>query len=169
VVIVRPATAQDVPALRSLGVRTWRDTFEGVLPDAVVEGGIAEFFNEYSLGAAVREGRMLAAVRDGVLVGLLEFDRVDARRAMVWKVYVAPEAQGRGIGGRLLERLLQTAGTAEVRAEHDERNAAAAALFDAFGFAVDDVAQTGGGARTVRRVRRLSALRAPPGSPAGTR
>jgi ribosomal protein S18 acetylase RimI-like enzyme len=163
VVIVRPATAQDVPALRSLGVRTWRDAFEGVLPGAAVAGGIAELFNEYSLGAAVRQERMLAAVRDGVLVGLLEFDRVDAGRTMVWKVYVAPEAQGRGIGGRLLERLLQIARTAEVRAEHDERNVAAAALFDAFGFAVDatDEDASGGNVRTVRRVRRLS----PPGAP----
>ena len=96
-------------------------------------------------------------------VGLLEFDRVDATRTMVWKVYVAPEAQGRGIGGRLLERLLQIARTPEVRAEHDGRNVAAAALFDAFGFAVDagDEGVSGGGARTVRRVRRLSPTNAP--------
>jgi ribosomal protein S18 acetylase RimI-like enzyme len=163
VVIVRPATAQDVPALRSLGVRTWRDAFEGVLPDAVVAGGIAELFNEYTLAAAVRQERMLAALRDGVLVGLLEFDRVDATRTMVWKVYVAPEAQGRGIGGRLLERLLQIARTPEVRAEHDERNVGAAALFDAFGFAVDasDEDVSGSGTRTVRRVRRLSPPNAP--------
>lgn len=162
-VIVRAATAQDVPGLRSLGVRTWRAAFEGVLPDPVVAGGIAELFNEYSLGAAVRQERMLAAARDGVLVGLLEFDRVDAARTMVWKVYVAPEAQRRGIGGRLLERLLQIARTPEVRAEHDERNAAAAALFDAFGFAVDAVGvdASGGGERTVRRVRLLS----PPDAP----
>ena len=36
---------------------------------------------------------MLAAFRDGVLVGLLEFDRVDAARTMVWKLYVDPDAQ----------------------------------------------------------------------------
>jgi ribosomal protein S18 acetylase RimI-like enzyme len=154
VVLVVPATERDVPALRALGVRTWRATYEGVLSGAAVERGIEELFNAYSLGAAVRDGRMLAAFRDGVLVGLLEFDRVDATRTMIWKLYVDPDAQSRGIGGLLLERLLQSATTPEVRVEHDERNATAAALFTGFGFTVDDVVDTGDGARTVRLVRR---------------
>ena len=115
-----------------------------------------ELFNAYSLGAAVSDGRMLAAFRDGMLVGLLEFDRVDAARTMVWKLYVDPDAQGRGIGGLLLERLLQAARTPEVRVEHDERNARRGGFFAGFGFAVDEVVDAGDGARTVRRVRRLS-------------
>jgi GNAT superfamily N-acetyltransferase len=155
VVLVVPATERDVPALRALGVRTWRATYEGVLPGAAVERGIAELFNAYSLGAAVRDARMLAASRDGILVGLLEFDRVDDARTMVWKLYVDPDAQGRGIGGLLLERLLQTATTPEVRVEHDKRNVAAGAFFAEFGFAVDEVVEEGDD-RLVRRVRRLS-------------
>jgi GNAT superfamily N-acetyltransferase len=156
VVLVYPATAGDVPALRALGVRTWRATYADILSGAAVERGIEELFNAYSLGAAVRDGRMLAAARDGIIVGLLEFDRVDAARTMVWKLYVDPDAQRRGIGGLLLERLLQIAGTAEVGVEHDARNAPAAAFFGDFGFAVDEVADAAAGARTVRRVRRLS-------------
>jgi GNAT superfamily N-acetyltransferase len=156
VVLVLAATERDVPALRALGVRTWRATYEGVLPGAVVERGVEELFNVYSLGVAVRDGRMLAAFRDGILVGMLEFDRVDATRTMVWKLYVDPDAQGRGIGGLLLERLLQSATTPEVRVEHDERNAAAGAFFASFGLGVEEVVDAGGGARTVRRVRRLS-------------
>jgi ribosomal protein S18 acetylase RimI-like enzyme len=156
VVLVVPATERDVPALRALGVRTWRATYEGVLPGTDVERGIDELFNEYSLGAAVRDGRMLAAFRDGLLAGMLEFDRVDDERTMIWKLYVDPGAQSRGIGGLLLERLLQSATTPEVRVEHDERNAGAAAFFTGFGFAADEVVDAGGGARTVRLVRRLS-------------
>jgi ribosomal protein S18 acetylase RimI-like enzyme len=160
VVLVVPATERDVPALRALGVRTWRATYEGVLPGAAVERGVEELFNAYSLGAAVRDGRMLAASRDGILVGLLEFDRVDETRTMIWKLYVDPDAQGRGIGGLLLERLLQSATTPEVRVEHDERNAAAAAFFMGFGFAVDEVVEAGADARTVRLVRRARQPRA---------
>jgi GNAT superfamily N-acetyltransferase len=151
VVLIRPATAEDVPVLRALGVRTWRATYEGVLPDALVAGGIEEFWNAYSLGAAARSGRLLVAFEDGVPAGLAEFDRVDDVRTAIWKLYVAPEAQRRGIGGMLLERV---PATPELRVEHDARNAAAAAFFAKHGFAVDAVEHTGGGARTVRRVRR---------------
>jgi ribosomal protein S18 acetylase RimI-like enzyme len=157
VVLVRRAGAEDVPALRALGVRTWRATYEGVLPDALVAGGIEEFWNEYTLGAAARAGRLLVAFKDGVPAGLAEFDRVDDVRTAIWKLYVAPEAQGRGIGVMLLERVLAVAGTPEVRVEHDARNAVAAAFFAKHGFAVDAVEETGGGARTVRRVRRMIA------------
>jgi GNAT superfamily N-acetyltransferase len=153
-VLVVPASERDVPALRALGVRTWRATYEGVLPGVEVERGVEELFNPYSLGAAVRDGRMLAAFRDGILVGLLEFDRVDDTRTMIWKLYVDADAQSRGIGGLLLERTRQSATTPEVRVEHDERNAAAAAFFTSFGFAVDEVVEAGGDARTVRLVRR---------------
>jgi GNAT superfamily N-acetyltransferase len=155
VVLIRFATDQDVAAMRALGVRTWRATYEGVLPGAVVEAGIAEFFNAYSLGAAARSGRMLLAFRDGVLVGLLEFDRIDATRSAIWKLYVAPDAQRRGIGSVLLERLLATARTPEVEVEHDARNAGAGAFFARLGFAVAEVEEAGDGTRTVRRARRL--------------
>ena len=156
-VLIRPATAEDVRALRALGVRTWRATYEGLLPGALVARGIEEFWNEYSLGAAARSGRLLVAFKDGVPAGLAEFDRVDDVRTAIWKLYVAPEAQGRGIGVMLLERMLAAAGTPEVRVEHDARNAAAAAFLAKHGFAVDAVEDTGGGVRTVRRVRRLAA------------
>jgi ribosomal protein S18 acetylase RimI-like enzyme len=155
---IRPATADDVPAMRAVGVRTWQTTYAGVLPPAEVANGIAEFFNEYSLGAAVRSGRMLVAVRDGALVGLLESDRPDPARAVVWKLYVAPEAQGAGVGRALVERYLAASGAPEVGVEHDERNTAAAAFFEALGFAVDEI-EDAGGARTVRRVRRLDLSR----------
>jgi ribosomal protein S18 acetylase RimI-like enzyme len=155
---IRPATADDVPALRAVGVRTWQTTYAGVLPPAEVANGIAELFNSYSLGAAVRSGRMLVAVRDGELVGLLESDRPTPARAVIWKLYVAPEAQRAGVGRALVERCLAGAGTPAVGVEHDERNGAAAAFFERLAFTVDDVEEADG-ARTVRRVRRLGLSR----------
>jgi GNAT superfamily N-acetyltransferase len=134
-------------------VRAWQAAYAGVLAPAEVANGIAEFFNEYSLGAAVRSGRMLVAVRDGELVGLLESDRPEAARAVIWKVYVTPEAQRDGIGRALVERCLGGADAPAVGVEHDARDTAAAAFFERLGFAVDEV-EDAGDARTVRRVRR---------------
>jgi ribosomal protein S18 acetylase RimI-like enzyme len=150
---VRPATADDVPALRAVGVRTWQVTYAGVLPPAEVANGIAELWNDYSLGAAVGSGRMLVAVRGSELVGLLECDRPAPARGVIWKLYVAPGAQRGGVGRALLEAYVATADVEEVAVEHDERNAAAAAFFERLGFAVDAVDEADG-VRTVRRVGR---------------
>jgi ribosomal protein S18 acetylase RimI-like enzyme len=151
-----------VPAMRSVGVRTWRAAHAGVLTEAQIAGGIAELWNEYSLGAATRAGRMLVAVADGALAGLLESDRLDDARAVIWKLYVAPEAQRWGIGRALVERHLARAaadGDREVWLEHHERNAAAAAFSERLGFTarrVEDSVQTPG-ARIVWRARAVDA------------
>jgi ribosomal protein S18 acetylase RimI-like enzyme len=151
-----------VPAMRALGVRTWRATYAGVLSEAQLAGGIAEFWNDYSLTSAARAGRMLVAVRDGALAGLLESDRLDAGRAVIWKLCVAPEQQGRGVGRALVERHLARAaadGDREVWLEHYERNDAAAAFYERLGFTarrVEDSVQTPG-ARIVWRARPLAA------------
>ena len=145
---VRAATAADVPALRAVGVAAWHAAYAGVLTPAEVANGIAEFFNAYSLGAAVRSGRMLVAEHDAALVGLLESDRPAPERAVIWKVYVAPAAQRRGVGRALVEHYLASVDAPEVLVEHDPRAQGAAAFFERLGFAVAEVE-----AGTVRRVR----------------
>jgi ribosomal protein S18 acetylase RimI-like enzyme len=141
---IRRATAADVPALRALGVRTWREAYDGVLPAESVEAEIAESWNAYSLGAACRDGRMLVAVRDGAVVGLLESDRMADGRAVVWKLCVALEAQRTGVGRALLAAHLATLGPAEeLWLEHDEANAAAAAFSERLGFTARAVEPSG--------------------------
>jgi ribosomal protein S18 acetylase RimI-like enzyme len=143
-VTIRPATAADVPTLRALGVRTWYATYDGVLAPGAVEAGIDEWWNAYSLGAACRDGRMLVAVRAGVVVGLLEFDRLADGRPVVWKLYVAPEAQRTGVGRALLRHHLRTIGDGEALwLEHPEGNAAAAAFSERLGFTARAVEPSG--------------------------
>jgi ribosomal protein S18 acetylase RimI-like enzyme len=132
---IRPAAPADVPALRALGVAAWHDTYDGVLPAAVVEAGSEEWWNEYSLGAACRDGRMLVATRGGAAVGLLEFDRMADGRPVVWKLYVAPGAQRTGVGRALLRRYVAGLRDADaVWLEHYESNAGAAAFSERLGF-----------------------------------
>jgi ribosomal protein S18 acetylase RimI-like enzyme len=145
---IRAATAADVPALRAVGVAAWQTAYAGVLTPTEVANGIAEFFNAYSLGAAVRSSRMLVAAYDAALVGLLESDRPAPERAVIWKVYVAPAAQRRGVGRALVEHYLANVDAPEVWIEHDARAQGAAAFFARLGFAVAEVE-----AGMVRRVR----------------
>jgi ribosomal protein S18 acetylase RimI-like enzyme len=143
---IRAATPADVPAIRAVGVPAWQATHASLLPAAALARGVAELWNEYSLGAAVRSGRMLVAARDGAIVGLLESDRLDGGRAVVWKLYVAPEAQRTGIGRALVELQLARAaadGDRELWLEHHAGNAAAAAFCERLGFTARDVEDPG--------------------------
>ena len=134
---IRPATGADVPALRSVGIRAWRGAYAGLLPAAAIDAAIAERWNEYSLAAACRDGRMLLARRAGTPVGLLEFDRMADGRAVVWKLYVAPEAQRTGVGRALLEHCAGALRPGEeLWLEHERVNAAAAAFAERLGFTV---------------------------------
>ena len=157
---IRRATVADVPAMRALGERTWRAAYAGILTPEAIARGIAEFWNEYSLGAAARSGRMLVAVRDGALVGLLESDRMGDGRPVVWKLYVAPEAQRGGVGRALLDAhlaRLRAEGATELWLEHYEGNAAAEAFYERVGFVRRGVEDSGRaeGPRSVWRVRRV--------------
>ena len=157
---IRPGTVADVPAMQALGTRTWRATYEGILTPDAIERGIAEFWNEYSLGAAARSGRMLVAERAGALVGLLESDTMAHGRPVLWKLYVAPEAQRGGVGRALLDAhlgRLRADGATELWLEHHEGNAAAESFFERAGFerrGVEDSAVSPG-ARIVWWVRRV--------------
>lgn len=77
---------------------------------------------------------------------------------MIWKLYVAPEVQRRGIGRALVERHLARAaadGDSQVWLEHYEGNDAAAAFYERLGFTarrVEDSVQTPG-VRIVWRAR----------------
>src|SRR5262249_46603398 len=66
---IRPGTVADVPAMQALGARTWRAAYAGILSPEAIESGIAEFWNEWSLGSAARSGRILVAERDDAVVG----------------------------------------------------------------------------------------------------
>jgi ribosomal protein S18 acetylase RimI-like enzyme len=162
---IRPATPADVPALRALGIAAWHATYDGVLPAAAVEAGIAEWWNEYSLGAACRGGRVLVATRGGEAVGLLEFDRMADGRAVVWKLYVAPAAQRTGVGRALLGAYVGALrGQADaVWLEHYEANAAAAAFSERLGFTARSV-EPSEHDPAVRIVWRALDLRTPTGA-----
>jgi ribosomal protein S18 acetylase RimI-like enzyme len=154
---IRPGTVADVPAMRALGTRAWRAAHEGPLTPRAIDDGIAEFWNEWSLGSAARSGRILVAERDGHVAGLLESDTMADGRPVVWKLSVAPEAQRAGIGRALLNAhlaRLRADGAGELWLEHHEGNAAADAFCDAVGFERRGVEESAG-ARVVWRALRV--------------
>ncbi len=92
---LRPATAEDAAAVAELWFESWRSNgFEGH-PDTsemMIERVPRELAGRWEVTIAEADGRML-----GFLALAVAEDRLD-------QLFVAPDAQGRGVGSRLFAR-----------------------------------------------------------------
>lgn len=138
VTIVRDAGAEDVPAITRIyahSVRTGLASFETDPPDdAEMARRIARIVDAgYPYLVAEEDGRIL-----GYAYASPYRPRPGYRFAVENSIYVAADAQGRGIGRRLLARLIarcEEAGFRQMIAHiGDSDNAASIGLHRAFGF-----------------------------------
>lgn len=108
-VVLRPATAADVPALTALAAAAY------AMYQPRLDRPPAPVTDDYA--AAVSRDEVWVAEQDGKLAGLLVLVPGDGYLLLV-NVAVAPDQQGRGLGGRLLALAEQQAarrGLAEIR------------------------------------------------------
>lgn len=133
-VVVRAATESDVEAIRGIGRAAWPETYAFAGKD-YVEHGLATWWSE----AAVRRGLAttvtLVAELEGWVVGMGNID-LRPEVPVIWKLYIHPDHQGAGIGGNLLESLIEAvpAGRRAVSVEYADGNDRAAAVYVKHGF-----------------------------------
>ena len=108
---IRSATVEDVPTLANLHAHSQRVSYEPLYPELTfVHETQAEAEARFAAELAANDQLTLVADRaDGVAVGfgLLRLD--PAPDAYVRRLHVHPDAQGRGLGGALLESLIDLA------------------------------------------------------------
>jgi GNAT superfamily N-acetyltransferase len=118
-IIYREATAADACAVAVVNVRSWQESFRGIVPPAHLDGmsyekRAAAFAQRFEQRERAREegGRadfyqMLVAERAGrAAVGYVDFGppretSFGPFAAELYSIYVLPEHQRRGVGGRL--------------------------------------------------------------------
>ena len=82
-------------------------------------------------------GAFLIAYVDGEAVGCGGFKRLDTRTAEIKRMFVAPEARGRGLGRRILQQLesgARTAGYDTIRLDTGDRLPVAIGLYRSAGY-----------------------------------
>lgn len=108
---IRSATAADVPTLTRLHAHSQRVSYEPLYPElSFVYEPEAAAEARFAAELAATDQLALVAVRaDGVAVGFALLRLDPAPDAYVRRLHVHPDAQGRGLGGALLESLIDLA------------------------------------------------------------
>ncbi len=135
-VVIRGATGDDLHAVLEVGHRTWPATYIPIAGKDYVAMGLAKWWTEGATIPAIRAGRVLVAEIDGEVVGMAGVGPLDGTLAL-WKLYVVPEAQSRGVGGALMRAVIERAlddDYDEVQVSHLAGNVGAAAFYKKFGF-----------------------------------
>jgi ribosomal protein S18 acetylase RimI-like enzyme len=107
---VRRAELADVEGVREVGVKTWPVAYAGIASPEFIADGIAQWWSPEMVEGGIRRGITLVAVDDAAgqpdegerIVGMVGVGR-EAEFWVMWKLYVLPEHQGKGIGSLLLD------------------------------------------------------------------
>jgi GNAT superfamily N-acetyltransferase len=141
---LREAAAADVDAVAALFLRCWR-AYVDVLPPHVIdvfdEAGARELWQR-ALGAPRAGTRGVIAVAGARVLGVARMGRDpdDARAGHVFSLYVDPDSQGSGVGGRLLaeaEAWFRSAGLKEATLWVFEANERARGFYSGRGWSPD--------------------------------
>ena len=133
--VIREATSDDLGAVVAVGHRTWPATYEPIAGADYVAMGLAKWWTSDATLPAIRAGRVTVAEVDGEIVGMAAVGPSDGH-LVIWKLYVVPECQGRGLGRQLVEAVLARAreSYADIRLACLVGNDGAAAFYRSQGF-----------------------------------
>lgn len=163
-ILIRPACRDDISAVCALLARTWHDTYNSILgADRVASLNHAWHAPDRLADELGQPGRaFFVAEVEGTLVGTVSVtERGDG---IVWldRLYVTPEAQGKGIGRALFGAAARAFPEASViRLEVEEKNTRACRFYEKRGMVATPQRSSCGGCNNavVYEGRGLSALR----------
>ncbi|MFC7176827.1 GNAT family N-acetyltransferase [Halosegnis marinus] len=137
---VRPATPEDVPAIREVADDAWWDTYPGVLDTDRIRAGLETLYDPEFLREVLDDRDdllFLVAERDGEVVGFVSARQTFADEVELFTLFVAPDRQRDGIGTELLGAVEESARAADaerLRAGVLAGNAVGRAFFEGHGF-----------------------------------
>ena len=148
---IRPATEADLPLLRDLAQRIWRECYPGIITHEQIEFMLGWMYSEDEIRRQLRADFTWEIVEEnGAAIGFLSFSLENDGRVKLHKMYVLPELQRRGIGQRLLAHVCKCAralGARDVWMQVNKRNERAIAAYLKAGFRIEReaVCEIGGG------------------------
>ncbi len=148
---IRPATEADIPVLRDLAQRIWRECYRGIIAEEQIEFMLGWMYSEEEI-----RRQLIARVPweigelAGEPVGYLSWQREDDGRVKISKLYVLPQHQRCGFGRAMLDHISTQAralGAPAMWLQVNKRNERAISAYLKAGFHIEEEAvfDIGGG------------------------
>ncbi|MEF2072391.1 GNAT family N-acetyltransferase [Consotaella aegiceratis] len=134
---IRPATPDDLEAVRSLLRETWHATYDAIYGAETVERLTGEWHSIEAMKGRLARPRasFLLAEDESGLAGMAFAALEEEGILTLYQLYVRPDAQRRGIGSRLLRAVHQAfGGHSRVRVEVEPANRGAVRFYEKHGF-----------------------------------
>lgn len=110
------ATEFHHPIIRSIAYRTWPDTFESILSTDQILYMLEQMYSLEALREQTQvKGHQFILAKEGLeYLGFASIEKnyQDLTQTKIHKIYILPEAQGKGIGKALFEEMTHRARTA---------------------------------------------------------
>ena len=132
---IRAARGEDASEVQGVARAAWHHTYRDTIPERVRTAFLDLAYSPGPLRQRIGSNVFLVALYGGSIVGFADFRPLPDGRVDLAAIYVLPEMQGRGIGGRLLAAgIARFSGETRfvVRVERD--NAPARRFYEARGF-----------------------------------
>lgn len=107
---VRAAVAADAPAVAAVGRVAFTRQYVGLVDPANYTWAAQQWYSDEAVEASIKHCErdpaacFLVAERDGALLGFLQYDEAGPQPEL-HRIYVAPSAQGSGVGALLMNAL----------------------------------------------------------------
>lgn len=104
----RRAVMDDIPAIQRVGKAAWIQTYAPLVLGGYIEDGLANYWSAEAFTQSIEDPQTILQVTlcDDQVVGIAQMSIVNPQRAYLWKLYLLPDMQKRGIGGQLLNTCL---------------------------------------------------------------
>ena len=137
---IRPATEADIPLLRDLAHRIWRECYPGIITLEQIEFMLGWMYSEDEIRRQIAAKiPWEVAEEHGTAIGYLSYQLESDGSMKISKLYVLPEQQRRGHGRQILAHICEqarAAGAHEVWLQVNKRNGRAIGAYLKAGFRI---------------------------------
>lgn len=132
---IRLATRADIREIQKVGRAAHLQTYTPLIGKESVERGLNMWWSDAAISAAINRKCINVAEVAGEVVGVCEIG-THHDEPTIWKLYVLPEWQGKGVGSLLMQHAMEAIGPNHQRIviEHMAGNERAARFYARHGF-----------------------------------